>query len=1326
MRSKFCSRWPLAFMLAASTVFLTAPQVAHSAAPGPNLAGSFSSIPAGSAVDLTSEGEADWVHWGLYTETSLDRKSGVVPQISDYKLLDSPNGFAYAYQFADNANGYTWSDGTPTPTVTNTTTGIWAYGTPQIDSGFEVTSPADTTSRTFKIYVGAFAARGRLEAFLSDASARGYTNSSLFNPGNGPSGAYTITYAAASPGQQLIVRWTLQNPAGAQGNVTLQSATLTAPNLNNAPAVALTSPPNNASLAAASDITLTATATDTDGVVLKVEFFANGNKLGEDTGNPFAFPWNNVSAGWYVLTARATDNQGAVSTSNPIEIFVNGTGGSLAGSLAVPPALPSAINLTSEGQSDWAHWGLQTNVLFNHKANVVQQISDYTKIGPNPVELYTDNYTGYNWSDGTPTLSVANATKGVFTTGMTNGFDLTAPADTTSRTLKVYLGLYAAQANFQAWLSDFSGVAYTDTTLSNYFSSSYGVYTLTYAAASPGQTLHIRYRSSRLFDQDFGNVTLQAATLVVNSSGNILPTVTISSPNNGAVLTAPASFTLAATASDSDGSVSQVEFFNGASSLGIDTTTPYSVPVNSLAAGNYTLSAVATDNLGAKATNSVSIVVNNPPTASLSSPGNGASFVAPANITLTASANDTDGSVTKVEFFEGANKLGEDTTSPYSFAWNNVSAGTYTLTVKATDDRGASTTSAAITVSVVNNATPTVTISAPSNGAVLTAPASFTFAASASDSDGAVSQVEFFNGASSLGIDTTTPYSVPFSSLAAGNYTLSAVATDNLGAKATNSVSIVVNNPPTASLSSPGNGASFVAPANITLTASANDADGSVTKVEFFEGANKLGEDTTSPYSFPWNNVSAGTYTLTVKATDDHGASTTSAAITVSVVNNATPTVTISSPNNGAVLTAPASFALAATASDSDGSVSQVEFFNGASSLGIDTTTPYSVPVSSLAAGNYTLSAVATDNLGAKATNSVSIVVNSPPTASLSSPGNGASFVAPANITITAIANDADGSVAKVEFFEGANKLGEDTTSPYSFPWNNVGAGTYTLTVKATDDRGASTTSAAITISVVNNATPTVTISSPNNGAVLTAPASFTLAATASDSDGSVSQVEFFNGAASLGIDTTTPYSVAVSSLTAGNYTLSAVATDNLGAKATNSVSIVVNNPPTASLSSPGNGASFVAPANITLTAAANDTDGSVTKVEFFEGANKLGEDTTSPYSFPWNNVGAGTYTLTVKATDDRGATTASAPVSIVVNNSVSTPVNLKNPTWSGGDFWFSFGSQTGHDYEVQYTDTLGIGVWQLLTTLSGDGSTLSVTQRNVSASQRMYRVQTK
>src|SRR3954451_6691057 len=107
------------------------------------------------------------------------------------------------------------------------------------------------------------------------------------------------------------------------------------------------------------------------------------------------------------------------------------------------------------------------------------------------------------------------------------------------------------------------------------------------------------------------------------------------------------------------------------------------------------------------------------------------------------------------------------------------------------------------------------------------------------------------------------------------------------------------------------------------------------------------------------------------------------------------------------------------------------------------------------------------------------------PTVSLTQPANGATFTPPATVSLAATAADADGTVAKVEFFNGSTKLGEDATAPYSYDWTGVPAGTYTLTAKATDDLGATTTSAAATITVrAANTPPTVTITAPRSGAV--------------------------------------------------------------------------------------------------------------------------------------------------------------------------------------------------------------------------------------------------
>src|SRR5215211_6874375 len=91
------------------------------------------------------------------------------------------------------------------------------------------------------------------------------------------------------------------------------------------------------------------------------------------------------------------------------------------------------------------------------------------------------------------------------------------------------------------------------------------------------------------------------------------------------------------------------------------------------------------------------------------------------------------------------------------------------------------------------------------------------------------------------------------------------------------------------------------------------------------------------------------------------------------------------------------------------------------------------------------------------------------------------------------------------------------------------------------------------------------------------------------------------------------------------------------------------NQSPSVSLTSPSNGASFTSPAKIPLAANAADPDGSVARVEFFNGGTKLAEDTSVPYTSQWNVGAAGTYTLTARATGNSGATTTSSPVTIAV-----------------------------------------------------------------------------
>ncbi|MEO8428037.1 MAG: Calx-beta domain-containing protein, partial [Verrucomicrobiota bacterium] len=186
------------------------------------------------------------------------------------------------------------------------------------------------------------------------------------------------------------------------------------------------------------------------------------------------------------------------------------------------------------------------------------------------------------------------------------------------------------------------------------------------------------------------------------------------------------------------------------------------------------------------------------------------------------------------------------------------------------------------------------------------------------------------------------------------------------------------------------------------------------------------------------------------------------------------------------------------------------------------------------------------------------VPANSAPTVMITSPTNGAAFNQPANVTITAFANDPDGSIARVEFFQGTNRLGESIASPYSFAWSGIAAGNYTLTAKATDNLGATTNS--VPISILVNARPnTPIITSPASGATFNEPANIIITVDANDPGGSIAKVEFFQGDIKLGETSAAPYSFIWSNVAAGNYTLTAIATDNLGATSiSTSVDIVV------------------------------------------------------------------------------------------------------------------------------------------------------------------------
>jgi hypothetical protein len=181
----------------------------------------------------------------------------------------------------------------------------------------------------------------------------------------------------------------------------------------------------------------------------------------------------------------------------------------------------------------------------------------------------------------------------------------------------------------------------------------------------------------------------------------------------------------------------------------------------------------------------------------------------------------------------------------------------------------------------------------------------------------------------------------------------------------------------------------------------------------------------------------------------------------------------------------------------------------------------------------------------------VSLQGSAAPTVTLTQPASGSTFSPPATVSLAATASDVDGTVAKVEFFNGATKLGEDATAPFTFTWSGVGTGTYSLTARATDDRDQSATSAPSTITVGGNAPPTAGITSPADGTTYPWKPTITISATATDPDGRVTQVEFRDGSTVLGVKTTAPYSYLWRNVSPGSHVLTVRATDNADAVTT-------------------------------------------------------------------------------------------------------------------------------------------------------------------------------
>jgi hypothetical protein len=368
------------------------------------------------------------------------------------------------------------------------------------------------------------------------------------------------------------------------------------------------------------------------------------------------------------------------------------------------------------------------------------------------------------------------------------------------------------------------------------------------------------------------------------------------------------------------------------------------------------------------------------------------------------------------------------------------------------------------------------------------------------------------------------------------------------------------------------------------------------------------------------------------------------------------PTVTVTAPANNANVARDSSVAITATATDSASSVSKVDFYIDGGLVQTDTTSPYSYTwnTTGVTLGAHTIQAKATDalnNLGSSAVTNVTVADQTGPTVSLTAPSNG-SIVNGSATNVSSTAADNIGVVGVQFKLDGVNLGLEDTASPYSVAWNTTTAtnAAHTLTAVARDAAGNTTTSSSVSVTV-DNAAPTVSITSPTANSNVSGTVAVNASATDNTGGAGISKVEFYVDSVLKFTDTTSPYSFSwdTSTYTLGAHSLTAKAFDNAPAQnsATSSVvsvNVADNTPPTtpANLHSTG-----VNTSSISLAWNASTDNIGVTGYQVKRNGTTV--TTTSNLAYTDTNLAPNTsYSYTVVAEDAAGNTsTPGGPINV-------------------------------------------------------------------------------
>ncbi len=626
------------------------------------------------------------------------------------------------------------------------------------------------------------------------------------------------------------------------------------------PSISITSPLADENFTAPANVTVTATASDSDGSVASISVYRDNILVGTTTGNPGSVTLLNLSPGVYFVKAVATDDQGASRSSQLRRFVVNAAAG---------------INMINFDALDASARNIGGSTLSNYLAGYGVSIAGPT-LGSRVEAADFRNLAGGDLVSPPSPRNVLGQL------GVSGPMAFTLRFGTSLQSVKFTRPLLkssVAGVTHPAWTArafNLSGVelatvsedeinSFTEVASRTFELRATGIAWVRFESEGGGTTF-----SSLLIDDLVLNANALISTLSVN----------ITSPAQNAVFTAPSDILVHANVV-SNAAIAQVEFYAGTTLIGVVTEAPFEFNWENVLAGNYGLRAKVYDADGnAVWSSTVNIVVN---------PGAAGDSTIVNFDAINANGGPVSGA-TLATYLSG-----------FGITLSEQSLGTTVQAVAQTSFLNGNTVQAASEPNVLTQTGPsdsmdfTLSFAEPLQSLQFTRPklragaigithpqwtaraydatdteltsVSESFTSSYSDVGSAVFVLQG-QGITKVRFESNNRRATAFKAVLLDDFILTTVTT---------------NLPPVVIITEPGSGSLYAAPALINVVADAFDHDGEVVRVDFYNGATLIESVTEEPYSIVWTNVPVGRFSLRAVAIDNLEVSRSSDIVRVSV-----------------------------------------------------------------------------------------------------------------------------------------------------------------------------------------------------------------------------------------------------------------------------------------------------------------------------------------------------------------------------------------------------------------------------------------------------------